>query len=299
MPISQPITPFNVIPGLEAFTWRGLVAPPYDTAGINGGYNQSERRYPYIDGAGHDNVGANPIPINFTLYFLNSLRVGMFPDLFTSWRDAVAIDGSPGDLVHPLLGKLRAVPLTWNINLSAAKTSGVVMNVSFSTTVEDPEKAAEFSTKVSSVESQAAQADIDIQALGIPFPGDAKLPSLLDLIRSLEGQLFSARLTIEGALNQVIGIVDGLVDAVERLNDHRAWAAEANLKGLRNSLVDLGNAIGESARKTAEFIIQTSSPLDVVARITGNTVGEIITLNPSKLRSPFVESGESVKYFAE
>lgn len=299
MPLSQPITPFNVLPGLDSFTWRGLEAPPYDTASISGGYNQSERVYPYIDGAGHDNVGAKPIPLNFKLYFLNSLRDKLFPELFVDWRQAVAIDGSVGDLVHPLLGKIRAVPVNWEIELSAARTSGVVMNVTFSTTVEDPEESVEFTAKLATVESEAAQADIDIQTLGIPFPSDAGFPNLLELIKSIEGQIFSARLTIEGALNQVIGIVDGLVDSVERLNDHRAWAAQANLKGLRNSLVDLGNAIGESARKTTELVIQTASPLDVVARITGNTVGEIITLNPSKLRTPFVEPGESVKYFAE
>lgn len=291
------------------------MAPPYDNVSLSGGYNQSEKVYPYIDGSGHDNVGASSIPMQFKLYFLNSLRKDLFPGLFLDWKLAVVEDGTVGDLIHPIIGKVRAVPVSWEISAKASSTSGVVMTVGFSTTVEDPEKEPEFNNGIVFVSAQAEQAQKDLEALEIDFPSisiaapstnpltirhpEAPLPNLLDLIKSIEGQIFSNRLAVEGVLNQAVGIVDGLVDAVERLNSHQAWAAEANLKGLRNSLVDLGQAIGTTARKTAEFIIQTSSPLDVVARLTGNTVGEIITLNPSKLKKPFVSEGESVKYFVE
>ena len=92
MPVSQPVTPFNALPSLEEFSWRGLLAPPYDNVSLSGGYNQSEKVYPYIDGSGHDNVGASSIPMQFKLYFLNSLRKDLFPGLFLDWKLAVVED---------------------------------------------------------------------------------------------------------------------------------------------------------------------------------------------------------------
>ena len=276
--------------------WRGIEPPPYDTASINGGYQQSERKYPYLDGAGHDNVGANPIPMNFKLYFLNSLRPFMFPNHFGTWRDAVIRDGSPGDLVHPLLGKVRAVPVSWQVELAAQKTSGVIMTVSFSTTIEDPEADAAVAELVVDMQQLAAAADEDLEVLDIDYPSGERTDSLLDLMKQIESAAFSARLSIQGMANQAKGIVDGLVESVERLNDHAAWAASFNLKELGNSLEKLANQ-KPTPRATATIVLQHDSTLDEVAAQVGNTVGEVVTLNPKLLRAPIIRAGEAVVYF--
>ena len=278
-------------------TWRGEVAPPYDTANTSGAHQQAERRFPYINGASHDNVGRDPLQMPFRLYFLNSLRDGLFPALFLRWRDAYILDGSAGPLTHPLFGDMVARPTTWNIELAAEKTSGVVVDVSFVETFDDIPPASQFAA-ITPFAELAQAADAGMTELDIEWPTGERTTSISDLLKQVQGAVFSTRLTMTGMVNQAIGTLDRIVDDLDDITDHEKWSVQNNVKELRNRLVDFKDKFAAKSRKTNIEVLAVDSTLDNLVRVH-NTVADLIALNPTLLSRPTIKRGTTVLFFAE
>ena len=293
----QPTNALNVIPSLPPMTWRGIVAPPYDMANASGAHQQAERRFPYIDGASHDNVGRDPLQMPFKLYFLNSLRDGLFPSLFLSWRDAYILDGSSGTLMHPVFGDVLARPTTWSIELVSERTSGVVMDVTFVETFDDMPSDSQFA-EITPLAELAAAGDAGMAALGIDWPTGERTTSLADLLKQVQGAVFSTRLTITGMANQALGTLDRIIDDLDDITDHKKWSVQSNVKELRNRVVDFKNKFAAKSRKTYLEEIVTDSTIDGLVR-SHNTVADLIALNPTLMSRPIIRKGTTVMFFAE
>lgn len=273
-------------------TWRGLESPPYDSASFSGSFSLAERRYPYIDGAAHESVGRDPTPMNFRLHFLNNLGKNYFPELFNKWLNAVAIDPSPGKLQHPVFGYTLAYVKNWSVDLNAGMTSGAILQVSFIETLSDPASAIDslfdVGGGVAALRSAAEAADQDYSDLGIPLPAVMPAPSLLDMVKQIEGFVSSARNRVEGYLNQSLGAVEAVIDAVESVGGNAKWALAGNLITLWNGIKLLADRNGIETRIIARLHIEFRTNIDRVAEATGNTVGELIGLNPKYLSSPTI-----------
>ncbi len=294
------ISPLSVVLGLPPMKWRGLTSPPYDIANFKGGHIQSPREFPFIDGSGHVWTGRKEITLDFTLYFLNELGADLFPVKFNEWFEAFAIDGTFDTLEHPILGEIDARPLDWNVELSTQRESGVVMSVNFTDTVVDPEAEAEITLAVVNLTEAAVAVDEDMKIVKVDWPTGKRVDSALDLARQLASLAFSARLTIEGMVNQAKAILGGVIDDVLALNDHATWALDTNLKSMFIAVDAIGEAAGvESAGREVGFH-KTSfeRSIDDFASSKGNTVGEIYTLNFQLVGQPSIPSGTTVQYFA-
>jgi len=293
------VTPQNALLGLPALQWRGVSSPPYDNVSYSVSHSLAERRYPYIDGAGHDNTGRDPIEFPFKLYFLNTLQPGLFPDLFLEWETNVIIDKSIGDLIHPFRGKVECRPKSWNVTMSTQAISGAIVDVVFVETIRDPVSPQDAITSTVALNALAAEVDNQMATLGIPYPTGERTTSLKDLIGQVQGLILSTRLSVEGMVNQAQGIVARIVDITESVRkDHETWPLESSLKRLHGSLEDFKEAHGLNfARGTAEHVTQIIETINSVAALVGNTESEIMGLNINLLRSPSIPVGTSVKFF--
>lgn len=280
-------------------TWRGLESPPYDAASFSGSFSLAERRYPYINGAAHENVGRDPSPMNFRLHFLNNLGKNYFPELFNKWLNAVAVDDSPGKLQHPVFGFTLAYVKTWSVDLSAARTSGAILQVSFIETLSDPASAVQSLFDVDfrdvTLTAAAEAADQDYSKLGLPLPPGMPETSLLDMVKKIDGLVSSSRNTVEGYLNQSLGMVETIIETAESVGSNATWALAGNLITLWNGIKLLADRNGINTRAIARKHITFKTNLDRVAEETGNTVGELIGLNPGILNSPTIPRSTLLK----
>jgi hypothetical protein len=251
--------PHNAITTLPLMRFRGVTAPPYTEAPMNGSHTQAQRDYPYIDGAGHDNVRRDPMKFNFQLQFINGLAktssTRLFPELFIDWQNAFIFNGSEGTLVQDIEGAAIAI------------------------------------------KELAQKADEAIESAGIEYPTGERTDSLLDLARQIESFAFSAKLSIQGIQNQAFGIVNGLIDSVNALQDHTEWATHDALLDFWSALGDLNERALSSVRPTANKIVDHETTIDAFAETVGNTAGEIITLNTELLGTPTIAAGTNVTYF--
>ena len=164
------VEPYRAIHGLPGMTLNDVQAPPYNDASFDFKHGQAVHAFPYIDGAMHEHTGLEPHNLAFSLHFLNTLRVGAFPDLYLQWIRMLLAGGRTHKLVHPLLGPRDVKVLDGSVRLQASATAGVIVDVKFTTTLRDPTKADGVAEVKVDIATVAAAADAALAAVAIPFP---------------------------------------------------------------------------------------------------------------------------------
>jgi prophage DNA circulation protein len=297
--VAMVATAASIIYGLPRMRFRGLNAPPYDVAGFDFQHSHGERGYPFVDGEAHEWTGLNAKRLQFTLYFVNTLEADSFPKAWNGWQKAL-FNGAPGELVHPLLGPVQAIVRGGSVQLAAQLISGIVVNVQFSTTIKDPsEKRPDFVVKAKAAGGFASAADNAAAAAGIPYPEDMPGPSLLDMIKQIDGLIFLLKNEALGLIAQVQGIIDFMVAFIdENRPDHLAIQARDALVSLWVSLSSLAEAIGaNAARKVGSESLANATTLEAFARRHNNTLGDAVDLNPWALGGPEVPKGATLKFY--
>jgi len=297
----------HVIGSLPELTWRGLDPVPVEDASYEFNHEQVERRYAYVDGVGHDHTGRGPIRISARLLFLNTIQENLYPHTWEEWRAAL-FDGSAGEIFHPELGAMDARVVHGSVKLAAQCRAGVTVDVAFVETLQDPDRApADIPVLALNLQQGARAADIACEALGIKYPHvvDPPAKSLLDAIKSIEGLATSSALAALGAIAQVTGAVRSMAGSVERLaaptrllRKPSTWPALHNLEIVEEGLVELAEALHRSARPVAALVLDRRTTLDVFARSVGNTLDEIVGLNPTALGKPSVAVGTRLRYYS-
>ncbi len=287
----------QVIQGLGPLRWRGSEHWEFDDASFGFQLRQNRVPYPYVDAAGHEFTGMEPLRLPVNLFFYNSLREDAFPGLWNEWWTLFQ-DGKPGELEHPLAGIFDAVVTGGNVRLVAQATAGITALVTFERHVEDPEEEQFIESIGVDIEAAAQAADEAASAIDITVPSQADVTSLLDAVAIIESTIATAELRAEGAINQTKSYVDGMIQLARKADDALNYAAQDALIALWTALDDTAKSLGESARDTGVVITSNPTTLDQFARERGMTLAEAITLNPGALGAPGIDPGTMLKFFA-
>lgn len=298
---------YNVIGALPELQWRGLDPVPVEEASYDFSHDQAERKYPYIDGAGHDWTGRGPIKFTAKLCFSNTLQPDLYPHTWEDWRAAL-FDGSAGELVHPELGTINARVLSGSVKITAHNRAGIWVDVTWVESIKDPTKPpGDFSVLPISLQQAAAAVDVGCELLGIDYPRveDPPTTNLLGAILAIEGSLFSAGLVVRGMINQVLGAIKQIMFGIELLepgtnnlaSPFNVWALRNNLEVVADGLLGMQQNPGADARPTGSITLATSTTLDDFANRVNNTVAEVIELNPGALGKPSVPAGTVLLFY--
>lgn len=295
----------NIISDLPVLKWRGLLAPPYSLLGFEFENTLAPRAVPYVDDDIHDNTGRRSFPLTARLLFLNTVEGGTtsnirnFPDYWSIWRDN--LDGEAGDLEHPILGPIRARVKNAKGEIRAESRSGVIVDISWVSTLEDPSTLNFLADLQLDHMALATAAGTAAYSFGIyyPKPGIAT-PAPSDIFDDLSDALsaaFAATRSAVAKVNRVIGRVGQMINAVDALDNPRAWPAGDALVSLWSSLKTVAERLVKAIRPTASRTLPAPTTLDAFAASTGNSLADIMNLNVSALRSPIVPKGATLVYY--
>lgn len=289
----------NIVAELPKLTWRGLEAPPYEFVTFEFNNELSPRQVPYVDGEIHDNTGRKSFPMTVRLFFLNTLGESerMFPERWEQWKDN--LDGEVGDLVHPVLGPMKARVQNARGEIRATVRAGIIVDISFIETNLEPGEILFGATLFADPSTMAAQADFNWQFKGRTYP-TALLPydSLLAAYNALRSLLFIADLKAINALRKLQGIVASMVDTVALLTDPSEWATLDTLTSFWDLLGAQAATLERSARATAKRVVRFDTTLDAFALEVANDLKDVMSLNLFALRSPIVPRGTTLTYYA-
>lgn len=292
--------PAHVIRDLPKLRWRGLSAP-MESAPVDFAHAQAERKAYGIDGAWHDHGGREPLTIKVRLHFINTLFGGIlwFPNEYNKWQKAL-FDGSPGKLRHPILGEFDAVVLNGSVDFTARQLGGVSVDVTFVETLLDVTKPTELKTLEVDVKALTKQVLNDAGNLGINFPSGILSSDLGDAINSLLGSIASAQMTVSGYANQIVGGIEDMIERVELLADPAVAPVYDNLVHLWDTMRTRAAELEKlSARSTQKRTLDVDSTFDALATKYGNSVEDLMNLNPQLVKFRVVPKGQIVTFYTD
>lgn len=286
----------DVLAQLPLLTWRGLEAPPYDVLAFSWENELAPRRVPYVDVDVHDDLGRKSAPLKARLYFCEVLQPGAFSVLWPQWLEAIKT-GDPDYLGHPLLGTLRARVHTVGGELKAQVRDGVIIDVEWLETNEDPGTLSADLTTEFDVSAMAELADSNAAAVGVEYPDGSFATSLVDAWNQIQGQLFSLGLSVMGFINTTLADIEGMIEDVRALDDHNAWPALDSLMNMWNAVYRAQALIASTTRATSTRKLEVDTTLERFAKEVGNTLQDVLGLNIQALYTPVVPKGATLRYF--
>lgn len=297
--MSIDVTPTSIIYGLPRGEWRGEIMPPYDVAGFDFSHRQAEIQFWGVDGAMHQWGGMNTTPMPFRFYFLNTLYENAFPDNWETWQKLL-FDGRPGPLRHPLRGPVDAVVLNGKVDLKATATAGIIVDVTFTSTILNPNKSIAYTLDVS-VPEVAAAARAAAEVAPFKFPYGQSKQDLLAIIDEIHSLIYATDVAIQGTINTwqsklgpYIALAEGQFPGTEYFAVYDLFVT------LWGAVEDKKDKILQNlARTTAWSVASNQTTLDAIARERGNSVQDIMALNSSLLGSSYVPKGTAYLYYKD
>jgi hypothetical protein len=309
----------KIIQDLPTLTWRGLLAPPYDVLSFSWKNRLAVREYYDVDGDAHDPTGRGSIPMTARLYFVNTVVAEyaglgrLFPEYWEQWRNELQ-DGQPGDLEHPALGLIRArVPTVAGV-VETKVQSGIIVDISWIETNEDPSVLTELGNIAANPAQLATDADTNAGAFGVvvapgrlpvmftvqyglQFPSGFVQPTLASIFAAIYTSVFAATLNASAMLLSLMGDVAAMIGAIQALDDVAAWPALVSLLSFWNALRTMQRNIAAVARTTAQEVVTKQTTLDAFALAHGNSLAEILALNAAAITSSYVPRGTTLSYY--
>ena len=296
----------DIITALPPLKWRGLLAPPYALVGFEFENNLAPRNVPYLDDEIHDNTGRRSFPMQARLLFFNTVEGGTtngvrnFPEYWETWRNN--LDGEAGDLEHPVLGLLRARVKNAKGEIRAETRSGVAVDITWTSTLEDPSTLNFLGDLQLDHMSLATQAGAMAYTIGIYYPrGGTAAPAPTDIFDDLSsalGAVFAAERSAVARVNRIAGRVGQMIDAVQALDKAQNWPVLDALTTLWRSLGNLADRLVKAVRPTRSRVLTAPTTMDAFAGSVGNSLADIMNLNVGALRSPIVAKGATLVYYA-
>jgi prophage DNA circulation protein len=303
----------DVVSQLPQLTWGGR--PAFcSSLETSGGNRLAQRMYPYVDGAAHDDVGAEPLRVRATLHFLNSIPSGgepLYPEQWAKFRDT--LDGISRQLAHPDLGEIRARVTEWSYAISTASASGVNVQVSWEQSLGDLDEVAVFTSAAVDGKVAAAQVAEAMDELGIDYPTGAPEGDLASSVVAIIDTGFSIATDINGEINKVLGTLDRIESSLERslkaigaadaaardavAGSPARWLLQSGIDSLRAIFAQLLVVAQAKARETSVFVTTTDTSIPALAQMLNNTIADIIGLNPGISAEPTVRKGTSVRHY--
>jgi len=308
-------TPADVIGALPRVRWRTLFAPLVDASG-NVTHTQVTRAYPYLDVDGHSHTGRRSKVLPVTIRLQNGLegRADWFPSIWKGWYAGLE-DGLPGDMDHPIFGKVRVRVTSYEVIALAGIRSGIDVKINFVETRERPDQPLGAEAPTVDLDRAAFDADAAVEAVKVFYPdgkvadalaNQAALVKVLYPVNGSDGTISDIAagttldnpLTIAQQVNRATELLQGYIAAFDIADNPEIWAAYDAVETCIQSVRVSGEKAINNARQTKVYLAMSDTTLDAAAVLLKRDLDDLINLNPNLLSAPFVPSGSRIKYYA-
>jgi hypothetical protein len=288
-----------IIRDLPRLSWMGLPTPPYDTISGDIRNELAPRRIPYVDGSVHDPTGRESYTMTARLLFVNGLfnttGVRLFPELWEQWR--ITFDGGPGDFTHPILGRMRARVETAKPVLDARMTGGIIVDVVWVETIEDPSLPSYLEVLQLDPGTLAAKADAAAALYGVEVPDGFPYGGLSEAIEDVRGLSFAIDPTVVAVFDTIMTAAGIMIDLLNLALFPERIAAYDILLAFWETVRLMKSRIRSAGRPTGREVLRNDTTLDEFARSKGNDLFEVMALNPGAIRSPIARRGSSLTFY--
>ncbi len=271
----------------------------------DGGHNVAQHKRMDRNGSFCENTGRNSYVFHLKAPLFNSIAKSrneswtagkLFPDVYQRLIAALE-DRSTGDFVHPIYGTRTCKVGPFDDTLNPGTRGGPEVSFTLIETVDGDQVSLVQESAVSV--GQAAAFEVDaavakiIQKPDTGTPGGISLTDFIKSIGSIADQVDLVKQQIGGQINRVISAVTGLgqkFGATPGFSDQT--------QRLISSLHAQKATLLQKDKATRDYLVAKPSTVASIAKRTGQTVKDLLTLNPLLAAVPVVPAEIVVRIYA-
>ena len=307
-----PSYPQNVLDQLREYKWKGIAFPVSKTH-VTLAHDLVEHRFWSQDGANVEATGRAPLVISATIHFRNNLARGrqetwgfLYPTAFRNFFAASA-ERTTGTLEHPEFGPISCKLKSATISHDAQRRDGADVEASWVETREAENDRASFTSPSPAVAAVAAAIDLDANisnyTLAPPIPKTVTFVSgfapMIRSITSIGDQVSLLSRQIGGQFAAINYKLNAMESFLMSTKSALVSPMLQSINRLRHATNGLQQKLLQKQRETRLYVCPVIKTLaSLVIDLEGNTVNDLIKLNPSLVGFATVPARTPVRYYA-
>ncbi len=286
------------------FSWKGIHAP-LTSLKTSMRHDLAQHRMWKRDGANVESTGRAPLQFHASIPFLKTIapaKTEQWTDLYPgTWRKFLSesAKGTTGELGHPTLGVIKCKLESFEATLTRGGYDADVTWVQ-TLTDDDEDKALVYDSPLSTATNYTL--DLEVQIADIKQPEFPKYNrTLTDDLREIAGLINSVGLTwsrVFGKIDAVIYRVNNIERSVKYSTNVFHIGITRNTQRIKDAMRTLKQDILNKRRKTVLYFVRKPMTLTNVVFATGDTLADVIELNPSLLSRAIIPANTVVRYYA-
>lgn len=302
---------------LQQCAWRGI-SFPIETIVTKGGQKLAVHNRMDRDGANVEGTGRKPFTFSIKGYFIQGLTPGinedwsgdeLFPDDWLIMRSTLVHDKSTGILTHPLYGDINCKLQDWTETIYSGMRDGIIVDLEFIETIDDGDQPGDVASTASLQGSVIASANtsalsLDSQTLALTNSNivNSKAKAAITALNKNGNMITQVTSIINSVALQTVGKISSLINTVYAFKNTMRNEASflADLFDTCEELIDSLNKLSltfVNKRETSIYTVSFDTTLASIAGYTGNTLQNIISLNPYLAAYPIVPYKTKVLYY--
>jgi hypothetical protein len=266
------------------------------------------------DSAHVEATGRAPMQFSARIPFLNRIAPGkseywVQPLYPTVWKQffAACADRSTGLFRHPEIGDITCKCEMARTRWSGDIRSGVFVSVSWIETddaIQNNDLAFSSPSPISTIQTAGVDLDNQLFQLNPAITPQPYVPpfSFEDLTRAIRSVFDQATLTqkqFAGRIDNFIYQAQSLEDAFNRAVNASAlnWPLLLSAEQAKAACYDLKATQLTKGKRIGQYTTQKDASLAQLSAIIGAPLTDIMSLNPSYVQFPVVQSGSVVRYY--
>ena len=288
----------EVIGLLPPFSWRGTKYP-VTTRNMSFLHESVDHRIQFRSNDFPEPIGPHSPLFKYTIPMREDIAVGEYENLFNIGLILLYGDmrsKEPGDLVDPVYGTFRCIPISYSETTDPGKRDGTDVSVEFLYAPRigdsDPELPVTI-TGVPELVGQAGMLDEDLKKRD--WNQEPSPEGMTDILSSINGiirqglrQKDKAKAQLD-ALTYKLQKIEETADVAENPQN---WGLRDSARNLQIQVLEAKNRLTEDPYvKVKRISTRTATTVSTLAKDLGMTVAELLAANPGLARSPVVSSG--------
>jgi prophage DNA circulation protein len=286
---------------LPIIAWRGISFP---IANLRTSFAQRivQHEKPDRPGAKLEGTDRKAIVTSCTALFDNGLVFdtsantdsSLFPDVHREFMLA-CLDKSTDDLLHPILGTIKAKCATFESVIDAGRRGGAHVQVSW---VEHTDDSVSLGTPSPLAFAAVSATALDAELVKFPTVGGNVMSSFTSLLFQIQ----AASDTVSLLEKRGVAIIPGVLRTLKTTSDALVALGSATTHLARELIVQLTGALlayqqSVTVKSTVKtFVTRIDTTLGAIASELNVPVQILVSLNPALIYTPRVPRGTSVRY---
>ncbi len=288
----------GIFENLPSLSWRGIHYPVMDRS-VSFLHENVDHRIQYRNNDFPEPIG----PHSFLFKYMIPMRENILPRKYGSlFNEGLPLlirdmrDKDPGELIDPLLGIYRCIPVSYTETTDVNKRDGTDVSVEFLHAPRIGDSDPELPLTITGITGLVGDGGLNDDDLALQDWNQEPSPEgVTDILSAINGIGRQGLRQIDRLSSQIDSLrskMEKIEETADAAENPQNWRIRDSARGLNNSLLKAKDRLSEDpGTKISRITTKANSTVSRIAADSGMTTAQLLKLNPGLAKSPVITQG--------